>query len=228
MSAAGLLLCWSVTVSAAQESPFFIEKKQFKKQVKTVAVAPIQISLAFEASEALERRLEDEVIRLLEKKRFTVIPVSEYRSIRDAMSEQVGGLFNAADQLLAARVTTVWDHSFREMLFRHDMDAIANISVNMVSAQFANDRAEWHGVKARVKKSGDKFLGNNKYGGNILAASFRLAMVNRRNDLLYLNYGGIEILQERVGSSLKALPTEGMLKNEKTLMKAISLAVKPL
>ncbi len=219
-----------VTISAlasnhvyGDESPFLIDKKEFGNRITRVAVAPLNVVAYFELSDAVTRQLEEETMRLLAKKKFEVVPVDVYRTIRDTMSDRVGGIRTSTGDYDAMRVAAVWDHSKREMLLRHPVDAILTVSVMMVDAQFKNDRAEWDGVKQKVESKG-----RGKFGGNIRAASMRASIIDRQDKLLFSSSGGIEVLQDRVDAQLIPRPKEAMLKDEKRLMKALEIALDPL
>lgn len=225
------MIAVAVTVSAlgatsvygADESPFLIDKKDFSKQVTSVAVAPLNVVAIFELSDATTQMLEAETARLMAKKKLEVLPVDVYRNIRDVMSDRVGGIRNAAGAYDAARVAVVWDHSKREVLLRHPVNAILTVSITMVDAPFKDDRAAWDGIKQKVQSKG-----GGKFSGTIRAASMRASIIDRQDNLLFSSSGGIEVLQDRVGSQLIPRPTEAMLKDDKRLMKALEIALDPL
>ncbi len=116
------------------------------------------------------------------------------------------------------------------MRHRYQMDAFAEISLRLVRATFSEDRAEWDGIKQRVEHSGDGFslFGSRNYQGTIAAASFQLAIYSLNDDLLFINRGGLEVLQQRQGAKLEVLPMNTLFQDEKKLRKAVQFAFKPL
>ncbi len=228
-----LILLVSLGVPAAavaQDSPYLLAKKDFRKAVAKVAMAPLQtpgwLTLPQEQITAIEQLAQEE----MEDTRFKLIPVQTYRNIRLRMSEQVGGLLNAAGEVDPRRRHVVWDHAQREMRLRHDMEAFAHISIVVVNALFSDDKAEWDGVSQKVKKSGDGFtlFGGKNYQGVIAAASFQLAIYDRADELLFVNRAGIEVLQERKKDALVPLPAEQLLRDDKRIKKAVQRAFKRL
>lgn len=222
--------CGAESAWAADDSPFQVSKKEFRQRVKSVALAPLTFPAMFKLSEDMRQLLEDEATKRLSKTRLEYVAIEPYARLRATFADQVGGLYLADGSLDTQRQAAVFDHAKREMRLRHQVDAFAEISLRMVRAGFMKDRAEWDGVKQKVKSSGDGFalFGGNNYQGSIAAASFQLAIFDRSDNLLFLNRGGIEVLQEREGTKLKLLDADTVLRNEKLLAKAVRLAFDPL
>lgn len=215
---------------AAKESPFIIEKKEFKKRVKVISLAPLDPAPGLDISPEMQQFIEAEAAKELEKTRVETIAIEPYARLRDMMVQQVGGITNEKGEVLTAKQRIVWDHVKREMRHRHQMDAFAQISIRPVTAVFNDDRAEWDGVKQKVQATGDGFslFGGKNYQGTIGALSFQLAMTDRNDQLLYVNRGGIEVLQERQGPKLVPVDTALLMQDQKKIKKAIQLAFKPL
>ena len=215
---------------AADDSPYRISKKEFRQQVNSVSLSPLHVPPIIELSEDMRRLLEAEAVKRLSKTKLEFLPIEPYAQLRATFAVQIGGLYNASGELDARRQAVVFDHAKREMRMRHQVDAFAEISVRMVHASFLKDRAEWDGIKQKVQASGDGFalFGGNNYQGSIAAASFQLAIYDRSDNLLFVNRGGIEVLQERVGTQLKLLDMSTILNDEKRMAKAVRLAFDPI
>ena len=72
-------------IAADKESPFMIEKRDFKKTYRTIALAPVDADTLLNMPESAARVIEEEVTRHLEKRGYTVIPTSALRGIRETM-----------------------------------------------------------------------------------------------------------------------------------------------
>lgn len=216
--------------TAAEEDPFLIDKKDYRKQVKVISLAPLDLAPGLQLDAQMLQFIENEAASRLAKTKVEVIPIEPYAKIRNMMASQVGGIHDAEGGVYLQKRAIVWDHAKREMRHNHEMDAFAQISIRAVSASFADDRAEWDSVKQKVKKSGDglSLFGGPDYGGSIAALSFQLAIVDINDNLLFVNRGGIELLQSRQGSQLVMLDTNNLLQDEKRIKKAIQIAFKPL
>lgn len=212
-------------IAADKDSPFMIDKRDFKKQFKTIALAPVDAEPLFKMPDSVARMIEEEVTKHLEKRGYTVIPSSTLAAIRDTMAAQVGGLENPdTGQVDLAKLQAVRAHAFRELWFRHEFDAVATIRLSTSRAQFENDRAEWDGVRQKVEAKGR----NRGYGGSIYASSVSFAVYDQTDKLKYINYGGLELLQMRNEAQLMPIPAENYFSDEKKIRKAAQLAMKPI
>ncbi|MDX1406206.1 MAG: hypothetical protein R3192_16830 [Woeseiaceae bacterium] len=219
------LLLVGVSASAADDDPFLIDKRQFKKQFKTIALAPVDADGALQMPDSVAQVIEQEVTRHLQKRGYTVIPTSVLAEIRKTMEQQVGGFTDPeTGQVDMAKMQAVRTHAFRELWFQHNFDALATIRVAVTRAPFENDRAEWDGVRQKVQAEGR----NRGYSGNIAASSVSFAVYDHTEKLMYVNYGGLEVLQHREEAQLLPIPAENYFADEKLVRKATQIAMKPI
>ena len=210
--------------AAADDSPFRMDKKVFKQQVKMVALSPIDAAPVVQMPDSAEAIIQEEITKRLEKRGYEVIPASVLRNIRATMEQQVGGVQNASTgQIDMARTRAVREHSYRELMFRYPVDAIVAIRIQVVKAEYENDRARWDGTRQRVQNKG-----SGKFKGTIAASSVSISIFDRREKLLFTNRGGLEVLLERNRQQLIPLPPETYFKDEKRIREAAKEAVKPL
>ncbi|MEQ8858750.1 MAG: hypothetical protein RIC56_08890 [Pseudomonadales bacterium] len=215
---------------AADESPYRVSKTAFRERIGSLALTPLYAPEMFAVSDGVRELIEAEVSKRFEKTKIEVLPLETYARVRATLADQIGGIRDAGGTIDPARRAAVWDHAKREMRLRHPVDGFAELSITLVRASFRDDRAEWDGVKQKVQHSGDGFalFGGRDYQGSIAAASFQLAIFDRSDELLYLNRGGIEVLQDREGSRLVLRDADGFFQDEKRLRKAVQLAFKGL
>lgn len=213
---------------AASDSPYLIEKKDFKKKISSVALSPLDVPDMIPLSADMRTFLETEAAKALAKKKISNQAMSEYAAIYTNFSNQIGGLRNAEGELDAKRRALVRDHARREMRLQHAIDGFAEIALVAVSAQFSEDRAEWDGVKRKViSNDRNSLFGGGKYQGSIAGVSFQLAVYDRNDKLLYLQRSGIDLLQTRQGDRLM-LRDDDFLNDTKQLKKSVQSAFKPL
>jgi hypothetical protein len=223
LTAASLLVALH-PAAAADESPFLIDKKIFKRQVKSVALAPIDAPEAVRMPDSAEAIILEEIVKHLRKRGYEVIPASVLGDIRDTMKRQVGGYQDAkTGRVDMARMQAVREHGHRELLFRHQVDGIASIRIRVVKADYENDNAKWDGTRQRVKHKG-----GGKFKGTISASSVSVSIFDRKDKLLFTHRGGLEVLLERDRGQLKPLPPEAYFQDEKRIRKAAKEAVSPL
>ena len=217
-------------VQAATEAPFLIEKKVFKKSVKAVAVSPLEVPDMIQLSDEMRAYIEAEASKALAKTKIKSVGIPAYAEVQTLFANQIGGLRNTEGKIDSQRKSVVDDHTKRELRMRHSVDGFAQISLRVVNAPFSDDRAEWDGIKRKVKSSGDGFTlltGKKNYQGTIAATSFQLAIYNRNDKLLFVQRGGIDVMQERKGENL-ILRSDDFVNDPKRLKKAVKMAFKSL
>lgn len=201
-------------------------EKNLKKQYSYLAIAPVEAPEALKMPDSVKSQIEAEVAAILEKEGFKILPAKVMQDIRSHMN-QLASRSSAPD---AEKQAVVLDHSYRELLFRHDIDGIVALRIQVVGAPFNNDKAEWHGASQGIKHSGDgfaKFITGKKYSGTIAASSLKVAIWDRKEKLLYSWPGGIEVLMHREGDSLNYMPEDQFWQDGKRIQKAVKLALKP-
>ena len=221
---AATLLVSGVAV-AAKDDAFKINKRDFKKTYKVIALMPVEGDPYLEMSDAVKAMLEEEVTARLEKRGYTVLPSSVLAGIREEMTAQVGGVEDpATGQVDAAKLRAVRDHSYRELWFRHEFDAVASISVTIFQVPMESDRVEWDGVKQKLAYEGR----GKKYSASVNVSSVLVAIYDAANKPLYEQYGGLEPIMYRLGEQLQPLTAEQLLRDEKKIRKAAQIAVSPI
>jgi len=222
--AALLLAAVPVARAADKYDPYFIDKRELRKQYKRIALAPIEVDGALKMPDSARALIEAEITEHLEKRGYTVIPSSTLAGIRSTMIDQVGGLTDATGEIDMAKVEAVSAHSLRELWFRHDFDAVATIRIDVLQAPVENDRAEWDGVKQKVQRKGRSL----KYTASVAATSVSLSIYDAREQPLFVNYGGLEVLMMRVKEQFQPLDASEYWQDEKRIRKAAQIAVKPI
>ena len=211
-----------IAMAADKDSPYLIDKKQFKKQYKVIALAPIDADPVFEMPDSVAAMIEGEITARLQKRGYTVIPSTVLASIRKEMEGQVGGITDAeTGREDIAKKQAVRVHAFRELWFREQLDAIATIRLYVTRADVENDSARWDGAKQKIESSGKKF----KYTARVSASSVAFAVFDDTDKLLFVDDGGLEMLMRREGDGFTPLPAERFFNDEKRIRKAAQLSV---
>jgi len=211
-------------MAAKKDDAFAIDKKEFKKQYKVIALAPIDADPVLKMPDAVAAMVEEEVTNHLEKRGYVVLPSTVLGDIRNKMEDQVGGVTNPeTGGIYMQRLQAVRDHGFRELWFRHELDAVATIRVSASKVRFEKDRVEWDGIKRKVERKG-----GGSFSGNIFVSSVAFAIFDDTDALLYSNRGGLEILMRREKDQLVAIEAENYFQDEKLIRKAAQVAVSPI
>jgi hypothetical protein len=215
--AAAALLVSVIANAAEEEQPFKLDKRDFEKTYKVIALAPPEADPYLQVSEGVKAMVEQEVTARLKKRGYTVMPSSVLGGIRAEMTAQVG-------QADAAKQAAVREHAFRELWFRHQVDAVALMRIRVFSVPAENDKVEWDGTSQSIQHTG----GREEYKANVSVSSVVVAIYDPKDAPLYVSYGGIEALMSRQGEQLLPLPVEQLLRDEKKIRKAAQTAVEAL
>ena len=140
------------------------------------------------------------------------------------MEEQVGGLKKpGTDEDDLAKVKAVRTHSFRELWFQEDFDALANIRLSIFHVPMESDSVEWDGTKQKIQYEGR----SKKYAAKIYVSSVSLAIYDPTFTQLFLNYGGLEPLMHRGGEQLEVMEKDQLFRDEKKIREAVKIVMDP-
>ncbi len=220
-------LCLTLSLpawAADKYDPFLIDKRVLKKEYRRIALAPVESSASLQMPEAAKEQILALVTKHLEKRKFTVLPNTLLADIRKTMIDQVGGLKDPqTGEPDAEKIAAVQDHSWRELWFRNDLDAVATVRIDILQAPVENDKAEWDGVSQKLQKKG-----RLKYTATVAASTVTLTIYDQKKQPLYVNYGGLEVLMMRDKKEFKPLDPSEYFRDEKRIKKATELALKPI
>lgn len=209
----------------AEDKPFKIEKRDFKKTYQVIAISPPDADPYLKLTDSVRTLIESEVAARLERRGYTVLPSSVLAGIRAEMARQVGGTTdNESGEEDPAKAQAVREHAYRELWFRSEIDAVATVRIAIHSVPMESDRVEWDGVKQKVQYEGR----GKKYSASINVSSIAVAIYDAAGKALYVNYGGLEPVMMRDSEQLTLLPAEQLLLDEKKIKKAAQIAVKPI
>jgi len=216
------LLLTGAAVPAKDDDPYRIDKRTFRKEYKTIALAPVDAEPYLEMPDSVAVMIEQEVTARLQKRGYTVIPSSVLAGIRKTMEAQVGGIEDPeTGKVDYAKSQAVRAHAFRELWFRQQFDALATMNVSITTVPMESDRVEWDGTKRRIERDGR----SKKYSATIAVSSVTVAIYDSANKPLYVAYGGLEPLMYRSDEQLLPLSPDKFFSDEKIIREAAQIAV---
>lgn len=224
------VLVLSINASATQaqnlnDAYIGIKKKELKKRYKHLAMMPVVAAPVLEMPENLRAMVSDAVIKKLTKSKFKLVAPAETQAIKSQFSSLYSG------ELSPKVKATISEHTRREILFQHPVDGLVSVEVRPVAAPFLKDKAEWGGTSQKIKHKGDGFFGTimgKDYGGHVAASAVTMRITDRAGNVVYNWMGGIEVLMERNGEQLEALPASSFWQKPKRVEKAVKYALKPI
>lgn len=228
LPAALIAFCLAIApaaIAADKDSPYYIDKRTFKKQYKVIALAPIDADALLQMPDTVARMIEEEITARLKKRGYTVLPSSVLADIRANMEKQVGGFIDSeTGQTDVEKVRAVRTHAFRELWFRHKLDAVSTMRVQITQADVESDRGEWDGVKQSLEREGRRM----NYTAKVAASTVSFAIYDQTDKPLYIAYGGLEMLMKRVGDGFEPIDPSLYFVDEKRIRKAAQLTVKEI
>lgn len=201
------------------------KKSAFKKQFKHLAVMPLVVEPSLKMPDEFKQILIDEVLKKFTKSKYDLLALNKVKEIQDQLSS-----LYPADASADAKAV-VAEHTLRELFYRHPVDGLIKVKVLAVAAPFLKDKAEWGGTSQKIKHKGDGFLGaimGKDYGGHVAASAVQVTIFDRAGKPVYNWMGGIEVLMQRNGQKLEALPAGSFWQKPKKVLKAAKYAVKPI
>jgi len=224
-----LLVCASLNSPAYAQSTkdayIDIKKKQFKKQFKYLAVSPLISPESIAMPDELKQVVSDAVLKKLGKAKIKVLNPEQVLAIH----QQFAALYpNGLDD---DNRDLIEEHTHRELFYQYPVDGLVSVQVMPVAAPFAKDKAEWGGTSQKIKHRGDGLFGaltGKGYAGSIAATAVRIVISNRQGKPVYRWEGGIEVMMQRNGKKLEALPVSDLWQKPKRVTKAIKYALKPI
>ena len=233
VSAVSIVLCSGCGRLPEIYNPFFVPRQEFYPQLNRIAIMPLNIiSEPIKYHNAmglfdslLARELLDNEIEV------TIVPVEESDSLREYFIKQLDGLFDPYSGKLDIEKARKWRSMIiKEIEEKYKVDAILFTRIITVSAHVFRDQAKWDGVTESIGK--DRFLKSLlgiRHTGNIPALSLIVELRATNDSLLYLNAGGIQVLQKiGTGSSPEDRPYHEILTDEERNEDAVVYAIHPL
>src|SRR5437899_4595105 len=132
--------------------PFRIPADEFRRRVKTIAVANVAISSELGERAAVQAKFNPAIEGRLREAGFTVIAAQEFQATWDAKVNELGGLFDQnTGQVNEAKATALLNYIRAEMKTRFNADALLLPRVRPVTAKFSyipfvGVRANWDGA----------------------------------------------------------------------------------
>lgn len=213
--------------------PFIVPRKEFYPQLNRIAIMPLNITSEpvkfHNAMDLFDSLLAKELLD--SELEVTIVPVEESDSLQGYFIKQLGGLFDPYSGKLDIEKTRTWRRTLiSEVEKKYKVDAILFTRISTVSAHVFRDQAKWDGVTESIGK--DRFLKSVmgiRHSGSIPALSLVVELRATNDSLLYLNAGGIQVLQKiGTGRSPDDRPYHEILTDEKRNQDAVVYAIHPL
>lgn len=127
---AAIAVAGAIRPAAAEQpapyDPFVIPAAKFHAEVKSIALAPLDVSADPKAFSPLRAEAETRFAEAVAKQGFRVVPAQEYRRIWAALAGRLGGVYDpVTGDPIADKWKACTDLVARELAREHGVDAIA-------------------------------------------------------------------------------------------------------
>ena len=225
----GLITFSTACAVVTPYDPFIKSRSEIFDRVDVVSMTPIELQ-DFDRKDEVAARYEALITERLETAGFTVIPSSEFSSIRDPMIEQLGGVFDPiTGQEDKEKLKTVQSHITNELITKFDIDAYISPRIEVTTANWNSNKATWDGVEDET--TGKEGFWADFFGpqatGTIPALSLILPLTGTSGVTYYVGRGGIQLFAHYDGGFVDIPESMWFVEPERDV-NAVNVALAPL
>ena len=220
----------SSTPPVIQVDPFLTSKAEFRKTVRTIAVAPVLIPEGLPDTQPVIDEFTKLIDEELHRYGYSVVRPQEYEKTWKAVSGEPGTFIDDStgvrDEVAMSRAMS---RTLDSLKAGFEIGGVLFPSIVVSEAAFSAGSATWDGVEQRVETGGPmtRFLAGSQ-SGRIGALSFKVSIRSADGEAIYANSGGIEVLSKMVGKEFVTVPRQELFTDKNRNRKAVEIALKPL
>jgi hypothetical protein len=210
--------------------PFLVSKSEFRKTVKVIAVAPVEIPGGLPDATPVVDEFSALIDAGLARYGYSVIRPQKYES---AWKKVCGDGNDFRDPKTGerdeARMAEAMTRTLESLGAAFKIDGILFADVVVVEAEFGAGSAVWDGTNQRLETAGPMesfFAGSQR--GVVGALSLRVRILDGEGRPVFLHSGGIEVLSKMAGKTFVKVPPQELFKDAQRNRKAVEIALKPL
>lgn len=211
-------------------NPFQIPESQFRSQIETIALASVAVPADLERADEVRSQFEQLISEFLQEAGFEVIPSTESTQLWESMQTQLGGFYDpVTGKRDEAKFEAARKHTLGELRDRYGADAVLHPTISVVMAKFDDTHAYWCDASQAIKGGGTWFaeaLAGVSSSGSTPALCLGVVIEDTSGSDLYIDYGGIEVL-ERMSftEGLQPVPREELFDEDERNREAVALAL---
>ncbi len=236
ISVASIFACSFNNYNPSVYDYHFQEQLADKQNIQTIMLAPINFNTPSrhyltKHQEHIDNRVKD----YLHKSGYKTVSNKIFRSLWKKTITRHGDLYNPTTGKMSSAYLPALEDTLQKIFTNNPkLDAILFtdlIEESLVYSKGSKKSAQWSGVRRKVKVEGigngltDEFDWDKMIDGITIVTN----MVNRNNELVLHNQGGIQIAQaiELHNNNGRFKRRNDLLNNEKEIMEGIQLALHP-
>jgi hypothetical protein len=210
--------------------PYLIPKKEFRNTVQIIALAEMEIAEGLPNPGPVQAEFDSLLVAGLQGLGYSVVRPHEYEAVWAKLAVGVGGFTDPhTGERDEEKMTVAAFQTIEELKADFGIDAVMFPDLVVVEAQFAAGQAVWDGVDQKIQTAGPMssvFYGSQR--GVVGALSLRLSVRSPDGTQIFLNSGGIEVLDKLDGKGFVPVPRPELFTNKKRNQESVKTALKPL
>ncbi len=223
------LIAFSTGCAVTPYDPFIKTRSEIFDTVHIVSMVPVRL-WDIDKKDEVAARYEALITERLEAAGITVIPSSEYASIRDPMIDQLGGLFDPkTGREDKEKLSTLQSHITNELIAKFDIDAYVSPKIEVAIASWNSNKATWDGVEDET--TGKDGFWADVFGpqatGTTPASSLVVPLTGTSGLAYYVGRGGIQLLSHYDGDFVD-VPESMWFADPERDVNAVNVALAPL
>jgi hypothetical protein len=232
-SLAALLLlsaCASGPKVAGYTDPWQVDKKEFLRYAKVIALADVYLPDGMPDPEPITQNFGDLIESRLRAAGYTVFRPQQYKTTWDRIVASMGGISDSLGTGHDPRkMAQAMSQTLDELDAGFDLDAVLVPRIVVVEAVFASGRAAWDGATQSVRVGGAvKGFFSGSPEGTLGALSLSVALTSPHGRTLFAHAGGIEVLSKIEGKTFVPVSRAELFTDQERIEKSVDLALRPL
>jgi hypothetical protein len=207
-----------------------MSKGEFKRNVKILAVAPLEIPEGLPDAAPVVNEFSSMIDEELNRYGYSVVRPQQYEATWKKVSGESGDFRDpTSGERDEAGISQAMFRTLDELRADFELDGVLFPSIIVVEAAFGVGTAAWDGVEQRIETGGPVtgfFSGSQR--GVIGALSLRVSIRDKGGKELFLNSGGIEVLSKIDGKAFVSVPRQELFTDKERNRVAVATALKPL
>ncbi len=213
--------------------PFLVPRPMVEQETKMIVLSPVSFSIRdLQVADTLLAKFDSLIAESLRQGGFQTVPARIADSVWRHLRDSAGGFFDpntgVADSVRVDSVETEW----QEILERtYGADAFLTGRIVVVPAKFSDGKARWDGVSESYESFGATLV-RALFGvhgmGQTTALSLWVMVRNRSRKPIYLDEGGIQLLERPTRSGFERVANSELLTDADRARHAVTIALGPL
>ena len=214
----------------ASTDPFLTAEEAFKKSVRILAVASVEIPAGLPDTTTVADEFAALIDKELNRRGYSVIRPQQYTAAWNKVAAEMGDFaILGSEERDEAKLSLAMVRTMENLGADFKLDAVVFPSIVVVEAEFGAGRAVWDGAEQKIETAGavESFLAGSQRGV-VGALSLKLSIRDGEGKTLFIHNGGIQVLSNMEGKAFVNVPREELFTDKERNRRAVEIAIEPL